>query len=247
MFCSPQLSCEFKHTVKWDIKHCSGGGYHSTPDLRTPILVQHRGGRDPPQDFCSFTLIQGVASVFYPATMNLGGGSTVSAGLGGASVCSDTSEGRDVVVLLQHGQGSGVQVVGQACAAPTAISPARAVHRRGGGVPRPAGGGFKGTCGYERWRDRTRWRKLLVEFLLQVMSELAASKHAKERRQSCPPPPTCSTVVLRGPGRRVASIATQGAVGAGAGRPPLTGGLFPIALERKNTPPSQLTAKQQTR
>lgn len=102
-------------------------------------------------------------------------------------MCSDTSEGRDVVVLLQHGQGSGVQVVGQACAAPTAISPARAVHRRGGGVPGPAGGGFKGTCGYERWRDRTCWRKLLVEFLLQVMPKLAASKHARERRQSCPP------------------------------------------------------------
>lgn len=58
MFCSPQLSCEFKHTVKWDIKHCSDeGGYHSTPDLRTPILVQHRGGRDPPQDFCSFSAL----------------------------------------------------------------------------------------------------------------------------------------------------------------------------------------------
>lgn len=144
-------------------------------------------------------------------------------------MCSDTSEGRDVVVLVQHGQGSGVQVVGQACAAPTAISPARAVHRQGGGVLGPAGGVFKGTCGHERWRDRTCLRELLVEFL-------AASKilqHAREPRRSCPP--TCSTVVLRGPGRRVASKATQGAVGAGAGRPPLTGGLFPIALERTYT------------
>lgn len=33
------------------------------------------------------------------------------------SVCFDTSEVRDVVVLLQHGQGGRVQVIGQACTA----------------------------------------------------------------------------------------------------------------------------------
>lgn len=32
-------------------------------------------------------------------------------------MCSDTSEIRDVVVLLQHGQGGGVQVVSEACTA----------------------------------------------------------------------------------------------------------------------------------
>lgn len=189
MFCSPQLSCEFKHTVKWDIKHCSGGGVsqHSRPE--DPDLSPAQRWTRSASRFLLFYAHPRSSFCFLSSHHEFGGGSAVSAGLGGASVCSDTSEGRDVVVLLQHGQGSGVQVVGQACAAPTAISPARAVHRRGGGVPGPAGGGFKGTCGYERWRDRTRWRKLLVEFLLQVMSELAASKHDKERRQSCPPLP----------------------------------------------------------
>lgn len=80
-------------------------------------------------------------------------------------MCSDTSEVRDVVVLLQHGQGGGVQVVGQACTAhcwcwrvlaTTAISPTGAVQRQGGGVPGPTGGVFKGTCEHQRWRER-KW------------------------------------------------------------------------------------------
>lgn len=76
-----------------------------------------------------------------------------------ALVCSDTSEIRDVVVLLQHGQGGGVQVVSQACTAHSwcgrvlaattnttiPLSPTRIVHRKGGGVPGTGGGGLKGT------------------------------------------------------------------------------------------------------
>lgn len=76
-----------------------------------------------------------------------------------ALVCSDTSEIRDVVVLLQHGQGGGIQVVSQACTAhcwcgrvlatttntTVPLSPARIVHGKGGGVPGTGGGGLKGT------------------------------------------------------------------------------------------------------
>lgn len=76
-----------------------------------------------------------------------------------ALVCSDTSEIRDVVVLLQHGQGGGVQVVSQACTAhcwcgrvlatttntTVPISPTRIAHGKGGGVPGTGGGGLKGT------------------------------------------------------------------------------------------------------
>lgn len=44
---------------------------------------------------------------------------------------------------------------------------------------------------------------------------------------------TLSTVILGGAGRGVAAVAAQGAVGAGAGGSPLTGGFFPIALEEQ--------------
>ena len=42
---------------------------------------------------------------------------------------------------------------------------------------------------------------------------------------------TWSAVIGGGTTRGVPSVAPQGAVGAGAGRPPLTGGLLPIALD----------------
>lgn len=46
---------------------------------------------------------------------------------------------------------------------------------------------------------------------------------------------TLLTVILGGASGRVASVATQGAVGTGAGRPPLTRGFFPVALDTENT------------
>lgn len=42
---------------------------------------------------------------------------------------------------------------------------------------------------------------------------------------------TWSAVILGGTGRGVTSIASQGAVGAGAGGPPLTGRLLSITLD----------------
>lgn len=44
---------------------------------------------------------------------------------------------------------------------------------------------------------------------------------------------TLSTVILGRAGRGVTPVAAQGAVGAGAGGSPLTGGFFPIALEEQ--------------
>lgn len=84
------------------------------------------------------------------------------------SACFDTSEVRDVVVLLQHGQGGRVQVKRQACAATcwcgrvlatpttttTPFSPARIVHGEGRCVPGPGGGVLNGT--HEGWRQRER-------------------------------------------------------------------------------------------
>lgn len=46
-------------------------------------------------------------------------------------------------------------------------------------------------------------------------------------------PDTLSTVILGGAGWGVTPVAAQGAVGAGAGGSPLTGGFFPIALEKQ--------------
>lgn len=147
---------------------------------------------------------------------------------GGVWVCSDTSEVRDVVVLLQHSQGGGVQVIGHACAAHCwrwrGLATNRAVQRQGAGaVPGPIGRGFKRTCQHQRWRDRTGWHELLVEFLLQVTSKPAASRILLSFDGNPKTPPTWSTVVLRRAGRRVASVAAQRAVGTGARRPPLTG------------------------
>lgn len=73
-------------------------------------------------------------------------------------MCSDTSEVRDVVVLLQHSQGGGVQVVSEACTAhcwngrvlATTANPnvapgaARVAHVRGRRVPGQDGGLLKG-------------------------------------------------------------------------------------------------------
>lgn len=79
----------------------------------------------------------------------------------------DTSEIRDVVVLLQHGQGGGVQVQRQACTAPwwcgrvlanaattttAPFSPTRVVRREGGRIPAPGGGVLKATG--EAWGQR---------------------------------------------------------------------------------------------
>lgn len=44
---------------------------------------------------------------------------------------------------------------------------------------------------------------------------------------------TLSTVILGGASRGVTPVAAQGAVGAGAGGSPLTGGFFPFALEEQ--------------
>lgn len=140
------------------VRSCQSSWYHGTPQWGTRVRVQHRRDRHLAAwiQLRTFALlhtsskrVKGVALVFYPS-MKVGG-STVSTGLGGGVwVCSDTSEVRDVVVLLQHGQGGGVQVVGQACAAHCrrwrGLAPTRAVQRQGGGVPGPAGGGLKGTC-----------------------------------------------------------------------------------------------------
>lgn len=58
------------------------------------------------------------------------------------------------MVVLQHGQGGGVQVMGQAahCWRWRGLATSRAVQRQGGGVPGPAGRGVPGTC--EHWRGR---------------------------------------------------------------------------------------------
>lgn len=82
--------------------------------------------------------------------------------------CFDTSEVRDVVVLLQHGQSGGIQVKRQARTATcwcrrvlattsnttTPFRTTRIVHGEGGWVPGPGGGVLNST--HKGWRQRER-------------------------------------------------------------------------------------------